>query len=135
MEKITSLHLTCITPEHHARTCGYWYLITSNAAPFKAFETKKGLDRWLCERKLNLSAALPAKKGTFKNINIEGHYYNNMTFGPLPDGIETKKLSNGDYTRCTITTHSDGARVINYHSPNVKSRVVYNHSVSNNKMR
>ena len=96
-----------------------------------AFTTKPGLYKWLSERGLALSEPLPSKDETFGTVDIAGHYYDNMILEDLPEGLEVKRMSNGAYTRATITRHDDGAMVINYHNPNVQNRITYDYATSN----
>ena len=124
--KREKLVLCCLTPEQHAKTCGYWFTITTaHGQAYKAFRTAYGLNRWMMERGLSVPDPLPEKIGEFKVLKIAGAFYDNMTFDTLPPGPETKVLSNGDYTRATITKAETGEAVINYQNPNVENRAVY----------
>jgi hypothetical protein len=83
------------------------------------------LNRWLSERGLTLAEPLPENHDKYISIKVIGSYYDNCLFGKLPEGVETKKMSNGRYTRATITDHPDGSKVINYHNVNVRDRIEY----------
>ena len=120
------LDVICITPEQHEKTCGYWYLVQQRSTSHTAFRTKEGLLNWLNERGLKLADTLPANRGDYKVIKINGSYYDNMTFEPLPDGVEIKQMDNADYTRATITEY-EGLNVINFQNCNVKDRKVFDY--------
>ena len=128
--KQNKLCLTCLTKEQSTQHHGYNYLITRRAVSYTAFRTRKGLTRWLTERGLILPEPLP-DDGVSAFMLLIGHFYENMTFKDLPNGIEAKQLSNGRYTRATITSDPDDcARVINYQNPNVTDRIEYDKGVT-----
>lgn len=56
-------YLTALSPEGHAKTCGYWYTIMVYGMSRTAFKTKEELAAWLHENKLGLTQDLPEEKG------------------------------------------------------------------------
>ena len=118
------LNLTCITPEQHLRTCGYWYLVYNRSTSHTAFRTKEHLFLWLKERGLTINEPIPEKRGTFQSQDIVGSYAKLMMgyeshWDDIRDHIEVcKVLSNGKYTEGKITLNDDGIRIINYLNPN-----------------
>lgn len=131
------LRVTVLTEDYHKETCGYWYRVTSGAMAHTAFATKQGLLRWLSERGLSLTAEL-TEPGVFSTQRIEGSYNRAMhmstdDFYSLPSIVETKVLSNGQYTLGLIT-ESEGIRTVHHLNCNVKERVEFDYWVSRQEM-
>lgn len=125
---LNNLHLCSLTPEQHQRTCNYWYTVTIGTMAYTAFETERGLYRWMRERGIELTEPLPAR-GTFSYQQLAGAFVSNMmmdanAFEELK-GEYTKVLSNGEYTLGILTKDEDGHVVVNYLNPNVKTRQVW----------
>lgn len=139
LETYSNLQVQTLTPEMHAKTCGYWYVVTNSHGPHTAFETYAGLCRFMEERGLNLAAELP-KAGTYWNVAINGTYrrqshmdYNEF-FG-LDAVLDTKAMDNGDYTLARVTLDDDGIRTIHVMNPNARFRTIYNYSDAAKEMR
>lgn len=125
-----------LTAEQRARTCGYWYTVTTyGATPHTAFKTRAGLDRWMRERGLKLTGGEALDNESGGTCRIEGtyrtnsHLYDADTFADL-SGELTRTLSNGDYVVAVITTDYDGIRTVHTLNPNVRGRVVYDYRES-----
>lgn len=126
------LHLACITPEQHERTCNYWYLVTNGATSHTAFTTAEALLLWLHERNLSIPRAVPETRGTWDAMFIMGQYFtqshmNEDEFYALPATHETKTLCNGRYTLARIT-EDDGIVTVHTLNPNVKTRPEYDYA-------
>ena len=125
-----NLYATAITPEHHERTCNYWFTVTSGATAHTAFTTRKGLDRWLDERGLSLENDLP-EAGTFGTSKVLGEY-REESHGEMSEGdfydlapvLVTSEMSNGRYTLALIT-EEEGIRTVHTLNPNVKTRIEF----------
>lgn len=126
------LSVCSVTPEYHARTCGYWYIVqTFGATPHTAFAERAHLDNWLNERGLTLKDELPHTKGEHGYTKILGEYTreSHMSYDEFynlaPQAIETKILDNADYTLGLITTDETGHKTIHHLNCNLKYRPVY----------
>lgn len=121
--------LTCLDPEWHERTCGYWYTVTSGAQSHTAFATAEELMQWLNERGLRLTDSLPEECGTYKAIRVEGTYkrasYMDVeTFEAIVPLLTVAEMSNAQYTLGKVT-EEQGVRTVHYLNPNVKERIVF----------
>ena len=129
MRTHTDLWLCCLTPEQHSHTCGYWYAVTVGHTAQKAFARSEALLHWLEERGLSLSDVLP-EPGKHQAQRIIGSYGEEM-HGSYDDvmgreGVETRTLSNGDYTLCIIDDQS-GIKCEHYLNPNCRRRPVFDY--------
>lgn len=121
------LRLCSLTPEQHARTCDYWWTITTfGCTPHTAFRTRPALFAWLRRRGIELTAELP-ETGAHSVQMLSGSYIDRMHGDPLAMphnfiGLPFLKMSNGDYTEARIT-EENGVRVINYLNPNAQRPV------------
>jgi hypothetical protein len=61
--------LAQIDPEHHERTCNYWYLITKGGTSWTAFTTAKQLQNWMDVNGLKLTQEL-APVGEFRSQKL-----------------------------------------------------------------
>ncbi len=120
MATIKNLSVCQVTDEWAANTCGpYYFLVqTYGTTPHTAFCTEHGFMKWLSERGLSLTKPLVVK-GEHQYQKIEGSYIDNMmsdveAFNQINPIIETRVMSNGDYTLAKITENSEGVRVLNY---------------------
>ncbi len=123
----------------HDRSCNYWYAVQSYATAHTAFHSQAGLYRWLEERGLELRGELPIAP-TWGVTAIVGeyrqaHHLSYDAFYALPAIIETKVMSNGDYTLGRITKDADGLRTVHYLNCNLKHRPVYDYRVASQEMR
>ena len=128
------LHVVVLTPEQHKRTCNYWFTVLDNSTSHTAFTHLSGLLTWLAERGLKLSQPITAP-GIWSVQDIVGSYseqtHNNEdTFNALAPIIETREMSNGDYTLGKITESEDGHRTVHTLNPNVKTRPVFDYRES-----
>jgi len=120
-----------LTPDFHAKTCGYWYVVQSHCMAHTAFATLEHLQLWACERGLTLPTL--AKQGDWGKIGgeyrTESHLRDADEFESIP-GERSRTLSNGDYVVAIIATDSDGIRTVHTLNPNVKGRRVYDYRES-----
>lgn len=130
------LHVCRLTPEQHARTCGYWYTVQSRCTAHTAFATRAGLDRWLSERGLTLTNELPAEGDWCEIIGsyrTDSHLCHASALD-LFTGLRTRTLSNGDYVEAVITTDEDGLRTVHTLNPNVRNRFTFDYRESETLM-
>lgn len=133
VKTFSQLHLACLDQESHARTCGYWYLISANGCSCTAFAQRESLFRWAEERGLTLPGDIPAP-GNRAFFSIDGAYrdalhLDEQAFYAL-EGERTRGLQNGDWTLAIVTTDEDGLRTVHKLNPNVKDRPIYDASES-----
>jgi hypothetical protein len=107
-ERHSKLTLSCLTPEFHEKTCGYWYTVTSDGSPYTAFATAEELAKWLAERGLKLTDTLPEERGTYKWMRIEGTYYLDSytdieAFNAIKPILEITITDNGEDTLGKVT--------------------------------
>jgi hypothetical protein len=138
-----------LTPESHARTCGFWFTVTNGSMAHTAFATRAGLDRWLRERGLSLENDLPEAE-TFGTARITGQYrtesHGEFLSDDYHDGmgegdfyslcpiVITAAMSNGDYTLALIT-EEEGVRTVHTLNPNVRTRFVFDRKKTDELMR
>jgi hypothetical protein len=129
-----NLWLTSITPEQHEKTCGYWYLVTTDHRSFTAFTSRACLYRWLEERGLDIDESKLAPHGEFSSQPIKGTYSQRWYFSDEEQAqfnnlqgviLETRQCDNAQYTLAKITRDSAGMRTVHLLNCNVKSRVVF----------
>lgn len=121
-----------LSPEHHQRTCGYWYTVTNHATSHTAFATREHLDCWLAERGLHLVADITAE-GSYSRI--AGGYRRAVHILPPAEfeqlaGLRTRALGNGDYTLAIISTDADGQRTEHTLNCNVPGRPTFDYAES-----
>lgn len=137
--RYADLRVVSLTPEQHERTCNYWYLVREGAFAHTAFTQRSALMLWLEERGLEIDGEL-AEERTWSSNPIKGAYRTAMhmsreTFPLETDAVlDTRQMSNGDYTLGRITIE-DGERVVHYLNPNVKDRPVYDYRESSETHR
>lgn len=125
------LYVGSLTPEQHARTCGYWYVVQNEFMAHTAFATREHLQRWADERGLRLPE-LPEKRGEHSYAAIIGSYSDeaHMSRDELealrPNARPAVQMSNGDYTRALIHDEN-GHKVVHYCNPNVRDREVFDY--------
>ncbi len=147
------LHLAVLTRERHERTCGYWYTLVEGSLAHTAFRTRAGLERWLAERGLALTAPL-TEPGTWSHQAIAGAYREEWHLTPpeveawraLADAPNlaglARTLSNGDHVEARLTDDPAGIdgphaadrpdviRTVHTLNPNVRGRHVFNPEAS-----
>jgi hypothetical protein len=129
VQEYTNLHVACLDPEQHERTCNYWYTVTTHGATaHTAFHTASDLLKWLDERGLSLSDTLPEERGTWKSIRVEGSYtsasYLNVWAFNEIEPLETcAVMDNAQYTLGKVTEEK-GVRTVHYLNVNVKERII-----------
>lgn len=129
-----ALHLCALTAEQRAHTCRYWYTVTDNSTAHTAFRTRAALMRWLADRRLTLTAELPAELGEHAVQRIAGTYRTAMhtaqaEFFALRGDIG-REMSNGEYTMAIYTADDDGIVTVHTLNPNVHTRPVYDWGIS-----
>ncbi|WP_281686660.1 hypothetical protein [Pseudomonas citronellolis] len=134
-----NLRLITLSPEQHAQTCDYWYLVhVDHGTSHTGFTTERGLLRYLGERGLELAEPLP-KLGAYSCQALTGEYREKawMSYDEFYalQGERTRALSNGSYTLAIITKDADGIRTVHTLNPNMRDRVVYDYNESRMLMR
>lgn len=128
------LTVTSLTPEQHQRTCNYWYVVQHSWGPHTAFTTRTGLNRWLSERGLEIEQESLANNGVHSTVQVKGEYATEMHssydkfFGLANVVLETKDLSNGDYTLARITQDENGVRTVHTLNPNCRHRPTFDYN-------
>lgn len=127
------LHLAALTPDMHARTCGYWYTMTSRSSPFTAFRTRAALEAFLDLHQLTPAGALPETQGTHASLAVSGRVawvrHGVPETMPAADaGREVLHLSNGQYTRGVVIATEDGPE-LHFLNP-CPERPVYDHRMA-----
>jgi hypothetical protein len=124
-----------LTPEQHARTCNYWYTVTSGSMAHTAFTHRHHLDAWLSM--LGLSLDGPLSDSEWQCVRAVGSYRTKMCYSAedvaafhAATGVETRWMSNAQYTLAKIVTDDDGIKTVWYLNPNVKDRPVYDYPES-----
>jgi hypothetical protein len=132
----TGMWLASLTDEQRARTCGYWYTVTTyGSTPHTAFRTKAALQRWLELTGLSVAGDIPEHGvwGSFRlngSYRAEAHLYDADKFDAI-EGIRTRELSNGDYVEAVYSTDPyDGLRTVHTLNPNVEGRKVFDYWLS-----
>jgi hypothetical protein len=110
----------------------YKWCVLRNGSSWTAFMTDNGIQRWAWERNLKLPKF--PDDDTHQYAQIEGHYIDDMTFEVLPDGIPTKRMDNGEYTKAILTIDDAGIVTVHFQNPNVKDRVVYSYNSARQEM-
>ena len=135
MYKYDNMYANHLTEEQHARTCNYWYTVTTGSMAHVAFNQKDSLLRWMFERGLTFETPMPETQAEYWTGKINGYYWDNCEmFAPATwhnlSGVlaEIVVMSNGDWTDGKITRHPNGALVVNYANPNCKWRKVHNYA-------
>jgi len=128
------LYWCSLDRDAHARTCGYWYTVTSyGATPHTAFRTRAALMRWLDDRGLTVQGEVP-QAGTHAHGTIDGSYRrsSHMSYDEFyaVDGLRTRVMDNGDYTLGIISTDADGLRTVHHLNPNRRDRPAFDHRAS-----
>jgi hypothetical protein len=128
-----NLWVHVLDKDHHARTCGYWYLVTEGSMAHTAYRTFSGLSGFLAERGLKLTEKLTAP-GHASSQRIEGEYETEMhmdkkAFDEIEAIWEMRVLSNGEYTLGKVT-RENGINTVHTLNPNVKEREVFDYQES-----
>lgn len=132
--KYSAMHLTCLTPEQHARTCGYWYTVTDQSIGHTAFAERDHAMQWLADRGLSIAEPLPMERGTFHTQAIIGAYVRQYEwsydrFYALDAVAEPRRVDNGEYTLARITQDGD-IRTEHVMNPNCKYRPKFDYAES-----
>ena len=122
--KYTNLHVVRVDREGRSRTCGYWYLVTSNNTSHCAFRTRRALDLWMRERGLSLSGPLDEPHAHCSILGEYSRVYDSPEHFATLEGTPIISLSNGDYGPGLITSsnghktehveHGNGRRIYDY---------------------
>jgi hypothetical protein len=117
----------------HAKTCGYWYTVSSRATACTAFAKKESLIKWAEDRGLTLPDNLP-DPGTFSGHPIEGAFRVSLEMDPAAfyalDGQHVRVMDNGEYTLGIITLDDDGLRTVHKLNVNVRDRMTFPYNES-----
>ena len=124
-----------LNPEWNKKTCNYWYLVQNNHGAHTAFNRRESLFRWMDERGLSIDDTKLAPHmqggdwlpivGTYRE---KAHMSYDAFYSLQNVVVETKTLSNGDYTMARITLDPDGIRTVHTLNCNCKFRPVYDYS-------
>jgi len=133
-QEYTSLHLSSLDREQHARTCNYWYVLTTyGGSPFTAFRTRAHALAWFRLYGLTIPDELPTE-GTWSTRAIEGmvRYRMHGSYGEFfnIEGVDIRAMSNGDYTLGIVSQDPDGVFVQNVLNPNCRRRPLFDHAQS-----
>lgn len=128
------LHWCALDPDARARTCGYWYTMTSyGATPHTAFRTRPAFMRWLEDRNLSVRGEVP-EPGNYAHGSIDGSYRraSHMSYDEFYaiDGLRTRVLDNADYTLGIVSTDPDGLRTVHHLNPNCRDRPDFDYRAS-----
>jgi hypothetical protein len=129
IQTYSQLDLCQLTPEFHARTCNYWFVVQNACTAHTAFTTREQLETWLDDRGLSLTAPL-VERGQHSYQKINGvyrrvSYMSYDEFYALSSIRQIKLMDNGRDTLALITEDPDGTRVINHLNCNCKYRIEY----------
>ncbi len=120
-----------------SKTCGYWYLVTTDATSHTAFATLDGLMNWLNDRGLVLEGTLP-ERGTHAVLRIAGSYRttSHLSYDDFYrlEGGRIRHLDNGDYTLGVVTEDEDGVRNVHYLNCNLLDRPVFDYLASQQQL-
>lgn len=114
-QTLDRLHVCSLDQTAHARTCGYWFTVSSRATACTAFATKAALQRWADERGLTLPDTL-GEAGTFSHGMIDGQYRDALDndegeFYAL-DGVRTVHKLNVNVRNRLVFDRADSERVL-----------------------
>lgn len=108
------LFLCSLDKDQHARTCGYWYTVTTNSTSLTAFRTKAALLLWLGEHGIKPTAHIP-DEGEHSCQHLIGAYKvvyaDQATFYRLA-GVHTAAIHNGKYRPAVILHDDMGERTV-----------------------
>lgn len=142
-QAFSKLLVTQLPPQDRGRYGDYTYIVTNGAMSHTAFNTRKGLLRWMTERGLTFGGReLPESENMFALLPIPETYYavshgdrnpdetactilpmvEDEAWGKLEPVVITAAMSNGRYTLALIT-EDDGVRTVHTLNPNVKTRI------------
>lgn len=135
------LSVVPLCPEWNKKTCNYWYLVQNRHGAHTAFNRRSSLLRWLSDRGLSIEEHTLAPHmqggkwdGEYPTwIRVTGQYRDTAhtsydEFYSLPNVIiETKAMSNAEYTLARITQDEDGIRTVHTLNCNCKHRPVYDY--------
>lgn len=127
------LHVTGLNEEQHAKTCGYWYTVTSKSTPHTAFRTRAALLRWLEDMGLSVDREIPTEGESwyapiFGSFRVALH----MDLAELyaTEGFTRRDVQNGEYTLAIVSSDEDGLRTLHQPNPNCRTRPVYDYRTS-----
>lgn len=128
-----NMYLSALSDDQHARTCGYWYTVTTyGGTPLTAFRTKAACLAWLERFGLTIDGALPdpSKTGGFR---VTGSFARISHMEPdaldTIEGRPTLCMDNGAYTLGIVETDADGVRVLHHLNCNVP-RKTFDHAAA-----
>ncbi len=130
-QKYDGLMICALTPEQHARTCDYWYTVTTHGfTTHTAFTTRGALLGWLHERGLTIDDSAIPEQGKHAVVPVKGAYRTAMHLGSYDGffalrGRRTKVMSNASVTLAIITDDEDGLKTVHYLNPNMQDRPVF----------
>lgn len=123
------LHLCSLTPEQHARTCGYWWTVTAGALAHTAFRTEHALRTWAARVGVTLPELPP--QGEPGHWSLREVYRTTLHMGLSREQFEQipgerfRALSNGGYTLGIAEPGADGVVTVHVMNPNCKDRPVF----------
>lgn len=136
--ELNSLYVACLNEEGRARTCGYWYTVTSRSTPETAFRSRVAFLQWLELRGLSVKpnaqgvASLPPQ-GNSAGFPIGGAYQTALHMDrdewEAVEGVAVLALSNGNYTLAKLAPDANGTICEHILNPNVHDRPVFDYQV------
>lgn len=118
-QSYTGLHLGCLTPQQHERTCDYWYVIQNYGLPHTAFRDADDLYEWLAYRGLRLAQRIPAERGIRGHSRILGGYRTALhsdvsVFTRIQPMLCMPVMDNSEYTLGKVTENDASERTVHY---------------------
>jgi len=131
IQQYNNLTLITLDEKGHGKTCNYWYLIQEGHSSYTAFTYRASLERWLHDRGLKLSEPLP-EHGVHSYQKISGGFNESMhmsydDFYNLNTFMESKAMSNGDWTLSRLTADETGRVTVHTLNPNCRHRPQFDH--------
>lgn len=123
---IGRLDVSCLDEKARARTCGYWYCVTSGSTPETAFRTRAEFLQWMDLYGLEIDGGEVPQEGERGYFRIKGQYRTALHLDrqawEAVEGVRIMALDNGEFTEFRLTPDPDGTICANILNPNVRDR-------------
>ena len=139
-QSFNSLRWCSLDADQHAKTCGYWYVITDGAMSHTAFRTRESFLSWASRLGLDVESDTVPQAGVFAHGKINGTYRRALHIGAHAEnsleyvggydeffalkGPRIRAMDNGDVTVGIITSDDDGFRTLHVLNPNMRDRPI-----------